>query len=160
MNRSTTLVECLTWGSMLNRSLTLRPTVVMDSAWFPPATANHIPILSHLVRTLTTAPFTYKRSHNFNDFFKGYWHCCLSGVVKIKNASNLWSSKFYPNHHSFTFIKKLFESFNKRYHMPTCSLIPKSLYWGLGLSLIHSEGILGWWSRHVIPHFEALKKFL
>ena len=30
----------------------------------------------------------------------------------------------------------------------TCSIIPKSLYWGLGLSLIHSKGILGWWSRY------------
>ena len=30
----------------------------------------------------------------------------------------------------------------------TCSIIPKSLYCGLGLSLIHSKGILGWWSRY------------
>ena len=30
----------------------------------------------------------------------------------------------------------------------TCYIIPKSLYWGLGLSLIHSKGILGWWSRY------------
>ena len=30
----------------------------------------------------------------------------------------------------------------------TCSIIPKSLYWGLGLSLIHSKGILGGWSRY------------
>ena len=30
----------------------------------------------------------------------------------------------------------------------TCSIFPKSLYWGLGLSLIHSKGILGWWSRY------------
>ena len=29
----------------------------------------------------------------------------------------------------------------------TCSIIPKCLYWGLGLCLIHSKGILGWWSR-------------
>ena len=30
----------------------------------------------------------------------------------------------------------------------TCSSIPKSLYWGLGLSLIHSNGIFGCWSRY------------
>ena len=32
------------------------------------------------------------------------------------------------------------------YH--TCSIFTKYLYWGLGLSLIHSKGILGWWSRY------------
>ena len=43
-----------------------------------------------------------------------------------------------------------------------CSIIPKTLYWGLGLSLIHSKGIL-WWLRrygYVIPHFKALEKVL
>ena len=45
----------------------------------------------------------------------------------------------------------------------TCSIIPKSLYCGLGLIPILSKGILGWWNRygnHVIPHFKALKKCL
>ena len=47
-----------------------------------------------------------------------------------------------------------------RYH--TCFIIPKYLICtvpcGLGLSLIHSKGIWGWF-WHVIPHFEALEKF-
>ena len=30
----------------------------------------------------------------------------------------------------------------------TCSIIPKSLYCGLGLIPISSKGILGWWSRY------------
>ena len=30
----------------------------------------------------------------------------------------------------------------------TCSIIPKSLNWGLGLSLIHSKEILGWYGRY------------
>ena len=29
-----------------------------------------------------------------------------------------------------------------------CSIIPKSLYWGLGLIPILSKGILGWWSMY------------
>ena len=43
---------------------------------------------------------------------------------------------------------KLFESFEMRYHMPYLLHHPKIPYWGLGLSLIHSKGILGWWSRY------------
>ena len=44
----------------------------------------------------------------------------------------------------------------------TCSIIAKSLYWGLGLSLIHSKGILGWWSRHGMWYFfsKLSKSFL
>ena len=30
----------------------------------------------------------------------------------------------------------------------TCPIIPKSLYWGLGLNPILSKGIWGWWSRY------------
>ena len=42
---------------MPNRSLTLLPTVVIDSE--ADESPNHIPILSPLGRTETTAPFTY-----------------------------------------------------------------------------------------------------
>ena len=44
---------------MPNRSFTLLPTVVIDSE--ADESPNHIPILSPLGRTETTAPFTYVR---------------------------------------------------------------------------------------------------
>ena len=40
----------------------------------------------------------------------------------------------------------------------TCSIIPKTLYWGLGLSLTHSKGILGWWSSICDTSFWSSQK--
>ena len=102
-------------------------------------------------KEFVVAPFLIKNFHKIHLRMqaKNYWLYFWATLLLDRRSIDLSGAREKEGHFHY---KNFLRASKWGITCHTCSIIPKSLYWGLGLSLILSKGFWGWRSRHGMWH--------